>query len=197
MRVRYLPVAIVGGVLAAILTACSPAAPAPSPAVPATSATPAVAVSGTSTPLPSPTATPTPVSPSPSPTPTATPTPDLAAIGKLYLAAATKANRASSDAHAQVNAATTNRELQAAYRAYVKVFVEAQRDVKAIKFPRSIQRDVDALLAAYRTHQQTFERLARDPSYDPGTRISDTAKKLTAAGARIRAFLGLPPPPAP
>ena len=145
-----------------------------------------------------PPASPTPagpsVSPPASPTPTPAPTPDIAALGAQYLAVATPLNTTVKALNAAQGSAT-KAELIVIFGKYAAAYTEAIASLKKLAFPAPIQADVDKLIATYGIMEVEASKLAANRDYDPGTKVSDASALAHLIGTRIRAALGLPPPP--
>jgi hypothetical protein len=58
-----------------------------------------------------------------------------------------------------------------------------------------VQADIDKLIATYGIMEGEASKLAANPDYNPGTRVTDASAQAHLISTRIRAALGLPPPP--
>ncbi|MHB8399681.1 MAG: hypothetical protein ACYDCI_12250 [Candidatus Limnocylindrales bacterium] len=152
----------------------------PSPVMSAPPASPTPAAASVSTPV--------------SPTGTPVPTPDVAALGAQYLAMATPLN-ATVKALNSAQGSATKVELKVIFAKYAVAYKGAIASLKKIAFPTPIQADVDKLITTYGTMEGEASKLAANPDHDPGTAITEASAQAHRLGARIRAALGLPPPP--
>jgi hypothetical protein len=166
--------------LALLLAACSPAAPAATLA-------PANESTAIATPAAAPTATPE-------------PTFDLASVAAAYLAMSTKLIAANEGAVAGLNIATSDAEASAAYQLLVEGDDAAIAAVKAIEFPPDLQDEATAFIAALEKHKTAMARLVANPQDTDPTidqMLNESAAESRAAATTIRAALGLPPPATP
>ena len=89
----------------------------------------------------------------------------------------------------------TKAELIAIFGKYAAAYRQAIASLKKLAFPAPIQADVDKLAASYGILEVEASKLAANPDYNPGSRVSNASAQAHLIGARIRAALGLPPPP--
>lgn len=134
--------------------------------------------------------------PSPSPTQTPAPTPDITAMGEAYIEFSDWLRQTSS-ANDDRRASATDAEAAVLYAEAAALYTEAVGRLSTLELPDSLEADRTRMIAALTTAAAEFVKLSQDLSYDPGTTIADAAEAVGAAGAAIRAALGLPPPPTP
>lgn len=134
----------------------------------------------------------------PTTSPTPRPTPDIAAIGQEYFAFASKLAKAQVAGNAAIDAATSDEELSAAYQLLVDAASQAMDDLGSIELPTDLKDARGTVIASLTLYKQVFAQLVANPN-DPDptidTRLAEYATKTKAAGAAIRAALGLPPAP--
>lgn len=130
-----------------------------------------------------------------SPTGTPVPTPDIAALGAQYLAVATPLNTKVKKLNSEQGPAVTKAELKAVFAKYAAAYKVAITSLKKITFPPPVQADVDKLITTYATLEGEASKLAINPDHDPGSAVTDASAQAHLLSTRIRAALGLPPPP--
>jgi 3-hydroxyisobutyrate dehydrogenase-like beta-hydroxyacid dehydrogenase len=89
----------------------------------------------------------------------------------------------------------TKAELKVIFAKYAAAYKEAIASLKKITFPPPVQADVVQLITTYSTLAGEASKLAANPDHNPGSAITDASVQAHLLGTRIRAALGLPPPP--
>jgi hypothetical protein len=129
----------------------------------------------------------------PAPTSTLISNPDIAALGALYLAAAT----ALAERGKESDAAYTPEEIKVGYRNLATAFTDTMDVLGKVEFPAPVQADIDPLIGLYATSAGEWSKLADNPDYEAPLLTINAREQMTALDTRIRAALGLPPPSPP
>lgn len=125
--------------------------------------------------------------------------PPLRSVSRSQSAFASKLADAQVAGNAAIDAATSDAELSAAYQLLVDAASHAMDELGGIQIPADLKGARGTVVASLTLYKQVFTQLVVNPNDpDPAidTRLAEYATKIKAAGAAIRAALGLPPAPA-
>jgi hypothetical protein len=151
----------------------------------------------TATPVLTPTVAPTPTpEPTPPPTPTPEPTLDIDALGAAYVAAgATLANIARPLLKQLDSGTLTDAEVSTAAGQIADAYKTAALTYGGLTYPPAVQADVAQLVDVLMQVEALFRAQVSDPTVDNVDAFNALTDQVPVIGARIRAALGLPPPP--